>query len=138
MKVTYENSLYYKVLERIRLLPSNVILRSDLMDLAEERQISRALKKLTTNEEIIRLGYGVYGRLTRSTRDPSLTYLDGGALPTVREALNRLNVDWEPSRFENDYNSGRSTQVPANPPTKIKSRFARKLSYDDWEFRVEK
>lgn len=137
MKVRYEDSICYKVLERIRSLPGYSILRSDLVDLASARQISRALKKLTEQKEIVKLGYGIYGKLTQSDFNPDITFLNGGFLLTVREALSKLNIDWESSTIENDYNSGRSTQVPANPPTKINSRFSRKLTYNDRELQVE-
>ncbi len=73
MKVAYKNSLYYKVIKRIRSLRGCTILRPDLTDLGGERQVSRVLKKLAAEKKIVRLGYGVYGKLTRSSFDPSIT-----------------------------------------------------------------
>ncbi len=137
MKVSYQNSMCYQVLERIRSIPGNAILRPDLADLGSRRQVSRALKKLIEMQEIVKLGYGIYGRLTRPLFNPTITYLEGGFLPTAREALTRLNVPWEPSQLEKDYNARRSTQVPANPSTKVNSRFCRKLTYKNMEFRTE-
>ena len=52
---------------------------------------------------------------------------------TMRAALNRLNIRWEPSKEERDYQSGKSTQIPANPTTKLKDRFRRQLRYRDME-----
>jgi hypothetical protein len=60
-------------------------------------------------------------------------YFKEGALPTMRAALNRLKIRWEPSSEELDYQAGKSTQIPANPTTKIKDRFRRQLRYRDME-----
>jgi hypothetical protein len=51
----------------------------------------------------------------------------------MRAALNRLNIRWEPSEEELDYQAGRSTQIPVNPTTKLKDRFRRQLRYRDME-----
>lgn len=135
MKVSFEKSIANQVLKRAQSLKGNVILRSDIADLAEPRQISRALKKLVEMGYLTKLGYGIYAKLTRSTF-ANTTYLSGGALPTMREALTRLNIKWEPSKEEKAYQAGRSTQVPANPTTQIKTRFYRKLQYKGMELAI--
>lgn len=137
MNKTYETSLTYQVLQRIRALPDNAILRADVADLGSPRQISRALKTLVAQQEIVKLGYGVYGKLARVEKDSPLVYLEGGFVPTVREALTKLKIDWEISQFERDYQSGRSTQVPVRSATRVKARFRRKLAYKNVEFRIE-
>lgn len=129
MNVTYENSLKYKVLQRIEQLPSTVVLRSDLSDLSGSRQIGSILQQLIKEEKIIRLGYGVYAKLSRSERFKS-SYLSGGFNRVAKEALTRLKVNWKPSRAEEEYNSGKSTQIPVNTVFRIKDRFNRKLSYN--------
>ncbi len=136
MKVVFSNSITSKVLERINALSSNVVLRSDLADLADPRQISRALRRLVKTDRLVKLGYGVYGKLSRS-EIAKASYLKGGVLPTLREALTRLKVRWEPSSEEQAYQSGLSTQVPANPSTKLKDRFRRKLCYRAMELKLE-
>jgi len=136
MKVAFSESVTFKVLERIDALSSNVVLRSDLADLADPRQISRALDRLVKKDRLVKLGYGVYGKLA-SSEIAKTSYLKGGVLPTLREALTRLNVRWEPSPEEQAYQSGLSTQVPANPSTKLKDRFRRKLRYRTMELKVE-
>src|SRR3990167_5725022 len=124
MRVTYKKSIIFKVLKRIERLSSDVVLRSDVADIANPRQISRALSHLTNSGRLVKLGYGVYAKLARSEMAQT-TYLKEGVLPTMRAALTRLNIRWEPSREEQDYQLGKSTQIPVNPTTKLKDRFRR-------------
>ena len=132
MKVMFENSITFKAIQRIEQLPGDIVLRSDVSDIADPRQISRALKRLVQSGRLVKLGYGVYAKLARSEITQT-TYLKEGVLPTLRAALTRLNVRWEPSTEELDYQTGQSTQIPANPLTKIKDRFRRQLRYRDME-----
>ena len=130
MKVIFKKSITFKVLKRIEALPGSVVLRSDVADLADPRQISRALNRLVKSGSLAKLGYGTYAKLVRSSITKT-TYLKEGALPTLQAALNRLNIRWEPSLEEQGYQTGRSTQIPANPTTKLKDRFRRQLRYRD-------
>lgn len=127
MKVPFKKSIKYKLLIRIERLRSDVVLRKDLDDLGEERQVSRALKSLVNENVLAKLGYGVYGKLIQSKYGGS--YLPNGFLAAGREALTRLKVKWEPSEEEKAYNERRSTQVPVNPSTRILSRFNRLITY---------
>lgn len=132
MKVAFNRSITFKVLKRIERLSGDVILRSDVANIATPRQISRALNRLINSGYITKLGYGIYAKLTRSKVTQS-RYLKDGVLPTMRAALNRLNIRWEPSQEEQDYQAGKSTQIPANPSTKLIDRFRRQLRYRDME-----
>lgn len=134
MKVTFNKSTTAKVLKRIEAMPGNVVLRSDIEDLDTPRQISRAIKRLIDKGILAKLGYGTYAKLAYS-EIAKTTYLKNGVLPTFREALTRLNVKWEPSLAEKAYQEGRSTQIPANPDTCLKSRCRRQLSYQGMELK---
>lgn len=134
MRVTFKKSIIFKVLKRIETLSGGIILRSDIADIADPRQISRALDRLVKNGQITKLGYGVYAKLNRS-QVTNTTYLKEGVLPTMRLALTKLNVRWEPSLEEQAYQTGQSTQIPINPATRIKSRFRRQLRYRDMELK---
>ena len=134
MKVTFEKSITFKVLKRIEKLSGDVVLRSDVANIAGSRQISRALNRLVQNGRLAKLGYGVYAKLARS-EVAKTTYLKEGVLPTLRAALTRLNIRWEPSLEEQDYQAGQSTQIPVNPTTKLKDRFRRQLRYRDMELK---
>lgn len=135
MKVAYNNSITFRVLQRIEASPGNVVLRADIADLASQRQISRAFNQLVKQGRLVKLGYGVYAKLARS-KLVDASYLKGGFIPVAREALDKLNVKWEPSPEEQAYQAGQSTQVPVNPATKLKSRFRRRLRYRNMELKV--
>jgi len=136
MKVTYEKSILFRVLNFIDGLPGDIVLRSDIAKLAAPRQISRALNGLVQKERLVKLGYGVYAKLSRS-EVANTTYLKEGVLPTMRAALDKLNIRWTPCTEELDYQAGRSTQIPVNPTTKLKDRFRRQLRYRDMELNHE-
>ena len=56
-----------------------------------------------------------------------------------RKVLDKLQVPWEPTTAERDYNEGRSTQVPMTPRVRLRgSRFSRKLRYKTMELTVER
>ena len=133
MKVEYKKSITFEVLKRIETLSGDIVLRSDIAELADPRQISRALNRLVQSGRLTKLGYGVYAKLARS-EIAQTTYLKEGVLPTMRAALNRLNIRWAPSPEELDYQAGRSTQIPVNPTTKLRDRFRRQLRYRNMEF----
>jgi len=132
MKVAFKESITYKVLEQINALSSDIILRSDVANIADPRQISRALDRLVQSGQLVKLGYGVYAKLARS-EIAKTNYLKGGILPTMHLALTRLSIRWEFSSEEQAYQAGLSTQIPVNPTTKLKDRFRRKLRYLDME-----
>ncbi len=134
MRVTYKNSITFKVLKRIERLSGAVVLRSDLEDIADPRQISRSLNRLVKTGRLTKLGYGVYAKLEISQMTKT-TFLKDGVLSTMRAALTKLNVRWEPSLEEQAYQEGRSTQIPVNPTTKLKDRFRRQLRYRDMELK---
>ncbi len=136
MKVTTENTISYKAYERIGLLDSKVILRQDLEDLGSSRQVSRALDTLVKCGAIAKIGYGIYVKIKKSAITGDL-YLPGGFLAAGREALSRLGIKWRISEAEVAYNCGKTKQVPANPPTKLQTRFRRRLSYRGMEMRFE-
>lgn len=88
---------------------------------------------------MIRLGYGVYGRATRSRLSGKpMMAAPGGFTGAARTALTKLGVQWEPSEAERAYNEGRSTQIPVNPKLKVKGRFSRQLSYGGKPLGIER
>ena len=136
MKVAATDTTSYKASKLIERLPSKVILRQDVAGLGSSRQVSRALDTLVKHGNIVKIGYGIYAKTKKSVITGD-SYLPGGFLSTAREALTRLGVKWQASEAELAYNSGKTQQVPANPPTKLQTRFRRKLSYRGMEIRFE-
>ena len=121
-------TLRQQVEARIAKRRDDAFLTREFLDLGGERQVLRALRELTDDGKLIRLGYGVYGRaiVSRLSGDPIL-YSKNGFLGAARQALTKLGVKWEPSEAERDYNEGRSTQIPVNPVVRVKGRFSRRL-----------
>ncbi len=132
-------TLRERVEGRIAERRDDVFLPREFRDLGGEDQVLRVLRGLTRDGRLLRLGYGVYGRaeISRLSGEPMLA-ARGGFIDAARQALDKLGVPWEPTEFQRAYNEGRSTQVPLNPAVRVKSRFARRLRYQDTELRLER
>ena len=134
-----EPTLREKVETRIADRRDDAFLTREFRDLGGERQVLRALRELTEEGRLIRLGYGVYGRAEISplTKQPMLA--GEGFGPISRQVLNKLGVPWEPTQAERAYNEGRSTQVPMTPRVRLRgSRFSRKLRYKAMELTFDR
>ena len=124
---------------RIARKGDDVFLPREFADLAGEDQVLRAFRRLVKDGELVRLGYGVYGRAIPSgLSGKPMLYSPDGFAGAARQALNKLGVKWEPTAVERAYNEGRSTQIPVNPAVRIKGRFSRKLRYQGTELIVER
>jgi len=134
-----QGTLRDRVEARIAERRDDVFLPREFRDLGGEDQVLRVLRGLTRDGCLLRLGYGVYGRaeISRLSGEPMLA-ARGGFIDAARQALDKLGVPWEPTEFQRAYNEGRSTQVPLNPAVRVKSRFARRLRYQDAELRLER
>ncbi len=117
----------------------DVFLTREFKRLGGEDQVLRALRSLVKDGRLVRLGYGVYGRATRSRLSgrPMLSSHEGFS-GVARQALDKLGVAWEPTRAERAYNEGRSTQIPVNPVVRVKGRFSRQLRYGNSELVLER
>ena len=117
----------------------NVFLTREFTDLGGEDQVLRALRGLVRDGQLVRLGYGVYGRAVQSrlSGQPML-YGPNGFAGAACEALTKLGVQWEPGAAERAYNEGRSTQIPVHPVVRVTGRFARRLRYGNAELVLEK
>ena len=128
MKVNAKETIRCKMRECIQQIPGPIILRSDLKNLASDRQLSRGLKSLVQEGALTKIGYGTYAKLSRSPITPE-PFLKEGFNIIAKEALKKLQVEWEASSAERAYNICNSTQIPFKAKVKLKSRFNRKLSY---------
>ena len=117
----------------------DVFLPREFADLGGEDQVLRALRRLVRDKQLIRLGYGVYGRavISRLSGEPML-YSPNGLIGAARQALTKLGVQWEPTEAERAYNEGRSTQIPVNPVLRVKGRFSRRLRDGNTELVLER
>lgn len=129
-------SLKSKVATKISRSNREVFLRSDFEKLAGYDQIGRALRQLTSDGVLIKVGYGLYAkaRPNRITGKPMLS-AKGGFTQVAEEALSRLGVKWEPSESVLNYQSG-STQIPANAEVIIFERFNRRIGTENFELQM--
>lgn len=132
-------TLKQRIETRIARKRDNVFMPREFVDLAGEDQVLRAFRGLVKDGQLVRLGYGVYGRaMTSRLSGETLLNSPDGFIGAARQALNKLGVQWEPTEAERAYNEGRSTQIPVNPAVRIKGRFSRKLQYRGRELVIER
>lgn len=136
-KKYYENSFKFKVLERIKQMPAQTVLRDDIEGMGSPRQISRCFRDLIEMGEIVKIGYGIYAKayISETLNKP---VIQGGFGQACKEALSKKGVKWEPGSAEQAYNAGLSTQVPVRTIVQLKSRYRGHLSYGNRKLIVEK
>ena len=137
MKVTYQESIEYKLANRLKAISGSVVLRQNLNDLGSYRQISRALAKLTAKKKLVKIGAGIYAKAYAS-KYTDMPLIKNGTDSTLREALKRLGVTYEPGSAEKDYNEGKSTQVPVKNIVILKDRCRRRIGYGNSQLIFEK
>jgi hypothetical protein len=121
-------SLETRVVNRIARKRGDVFLREDFRDLGGYDQVGRVLRGLVRNGQLLKVGYGIYTRAVRSPFSDKPVPPKG--LATLTEALKRLGVEITTTRLEEDYNAGRTTQVPTGRVVAVRGRIRRKLGYD--------
>jgi hypothetical protein len=90
----------------------DVFVRKEFERFGSAAQVSRALKQLTATGKLVKLGVGIYAKA-------KLSVLTGKPIPVrpvdvlAYSALEKLGVTVMPSRLTAEYNSGKSTQIPA-------------------------
>lgn len=128
MKTTYQSSLLYKIEQRINQSPERVFVTKDFSGLGSDRQISRVLKKLIDQHQLAKIGFGLYAKAYVSPYLSTPLLVDGFDY-VAREALDRLQVAWEPGSAEKEYNAGKTQQVPTQHVVRLKSRLRRHIQH---------
>jgi hypothetical protein len=137
MKVRYEDSIEYKALNRISAINGNIVLREDFANLGSYRQISRVICKFIEQKKLVKIGSGIYAKSYVSEYSGS-PLIKNGVHSALREALKRLNIEYEPGSAEKAYNEGKSTQVPVRNIVKLKGRCRRRIAYKNNKLIFEK
>lgn len=123
-----KKALENKVLEKISRKKGAVFVRADFKDLGGYDQVGRALRNLVRKEKIAKIGYGLYAKIKLSSISGKQILMM--SLPRLgREAVERLGIKVVPSKMEEEYNSGKSTQVPTGRVIGIEGRISRKIGY---------
>lgn len=124
------------MLERIKQISENIIIREGIQDMGSPRQISRCFRDLLEMGELIKIGYGIYAKsyISEFINKPTIK---GGFGEACKEALTKLGVIWEPGTAEQEYNAGLSMQVPVCTVVQLKSRFRGRLAYGNRTLIVE-
>ncbi len=121
-------TLETRLLKRIARKRSDVFLRADFADLGGYNQLGRALRELVRQGRLLKIGYGLYSRAIKSPFENRLMPPRG--LSTLKEALRRIGIETLPSRSLQDYNAGRTTQVPTGRVVGVRRRVRRKIGYN--------
>jgi hypothetical protein len=116
-----------RLLKRIDRKHGEVFLRSDFDYLGGYNQVGRVLRKIVREGRLVRVGQGLYARGRRSTTTGEPVPV--GGLGALKEALCRVGVEALPSRLEQAYNAGQTTQVPTGRVVGVTRRVRRKIGY---------
>lgn len=128
--------LQKRLSKRIDRKRGDVFLRSDFGDLGGYDQVGRALRNLVREGRLLKIGQGVYSRAVKSPFGDAVVPPKG--IATLTEALDRLGIETAPSRLEQDYNAGRTTQVPTGRVVGVRRRVRRKLGYNGFALSFER
>lgn len=137
MKVKYQESIEYKMLNYLQTVRSSVVLRKDFSKFGAYRQISRVLKKFIIQKKLVKIGAGIYAKAYIS-KYTDIPLIENGIDSALREALTRLGIAYEPGSAEKNYNAGKTTQVPVQNIVKLKSRCRRRIAYRNKQLIFEK
>lgn len=118
-----------RMMKRIGRKRGDVFLRSDFKDLGSYDQVGRVLRGLVCKGRLLKIGHGLYTRAEASPFDGNPAPVKG-LRALAAEALDKLGVETAPTRFEQDYNAGKTTQVPTGRVVAVRGRVRRKIGYN--------
>ena len=122
-------TLETRIVNRIERKRSDVFVRADFGDLGGYDQVGRALRKIVREGQLVKVGQGLYARAVPAPSN-GRPIPNKGFRAMAAEALDRLGIETEPTRLEQAYNAGRTTQVPSGRVVAVKKRVRRKIGYD--------
>lgn len=130
--MTLKNKIQY----RIKKSKEIVFLVSDFMDLSGRDQILRALKSLTRENLIIKVGKGVYSKAVKSIISGKFIPADNLRNIAV-SALKKMGVEILPTKAEQAYNNKSTTQIPNGFIIGVNKRVSRNISFGKAIIRYE-
>jgi hypothetical protein len=121
-------TLETQLLKRIDRKRGDVFLRADFDDLGGYDQVGRVLREVVRKGRLVRVGQGLYVRARPSMTNGEPVPVKG--LASLKEALKRVGVETLPTRLEQAYNDGRTTQVPTGRVVAVRRRVRRSIGYN--------
>jgi hypothetical protein len=128
--------LELRIARRISRSRRDVFLRADFGDLGGYDQVGRTLGKLVRQGKLLRISHGLYSRAVKSRINDRLIPPKG--LSTLRAGLERLGIETLPGKAVQDYNAGRTTQVPTGRVVAVRRRVRRKIGYNGFFLTFER
>lgn len=125
MKTLKEN-----IVESVGRRKAEVFVRSDFDAFGSYDQVGRALRQLVQEGALVRIGYGLYAKATRSPLTGDRPVPRVGIRRLGEESLRKLKIEVEASRAERAYTADRTTQVPSGRVIAVKKRVRRKIGYN--------
>jgi hypothetical protein len=131
-------SVRERVMHAISISESDVFLKRDFAPTGSISQITRVLQLLMKEGVIVRISLGVYARAKFSV-------LTGKPIPVkpvsvlAPEVLRRLGIEAYAGRLVQEYNQGKTTQIPSGAVTNTgPRRIRRKIGFGASEIKYEK
>jgi hypothetical protein len=103
-------------------------------------QVGRCLQNLCRDQQLIRIGLGIYAKTKVYPKPPLAGHVyTCRYLPFLaKEALLRMEIEVVPSQVDLDYASGQSTQIPTGKRIGIKGRkITRLIGYNNLSVNYE-
>ncbi|MDR1417558.1 MAG: DUF6088 family protein [Endomicrobium sp.] len=92
-------------------------------------QLIRALRKLTKDKLLIKIGKGAYAKAKKS--ELTGKYIPaGGLINSGKQALEKFGVKTLPSSSTTAYNQGKTTQIPTGRTIGVNRRVSREISFN--------
>ena len=131
-------TLLEKIKLRVKKRKDRTFVLNDFRDFIERYdydQVLRALRILVKEKILIKIGRGIYAK-TKVFSNGTVT-LCSDLSELAEEALKKLGVKTSKSKYWNDYNTGRTTQVPTGRVIAVNKRVRRKINYNGYEIEFE-
>ncbi len=96
--------------------------------MGSDSQVGRVLARLVAEGRLVRVSKGAFAK-ARINKFTGLPTPAGTLEDVAAELFRKLNVEIAPSRLADDYNSGRSTQIPMRATVNTgRRRISRKVT----------
>ncbi|MEA1968037.1 MAG: DUF6088 family protein [Thermodesulfobacteriota bacterium] len=137
MSVKAKKTLEEKIRCRIKRTKESTFIPQDFADFSNRDQVLRALRNLIQKNLIIRVGQGVYtrSRISSITKKP---IPEQNLRIIAITALKKNGVTVLPTRYEQEYNKGTSTQVPTGLMIGVNKRVTKKIGFNGRFVKYEK